>query len=130
MVFVIYETNGRIIMNTSTNVDPETIIEPGQSYLVSDYLIPDDLYYISDGDVVERPSMEIRVSKQEIEADGFDFTTISGIPVGAKCWIIGGKEPFQVTDEILEFSTDTPGTYTIEFSLFPYRDHKVVIHAV
>lgn len=103
-----------------------------EAYIETDGHVDDSTHYIKDGKLVERPDMELKVSKNEIKADGEDSVTISNIPTGCEVFcpkLPGDQQLFTVDDGEITFQTELKGSYIFQFSLFPYKECEVVINA-
>lgn len=128
--WAVYEPSGRIdsvfsglVSNAVMQAEGDLSIAPIAEGL-------DDLTaYVVGGVVLEKQSFPLSVSPAQIAADGLDTATISGIPTGTQVeWPDGQTDT--VTDGIVEFSVDLPGTYTLKFSAIPYLDQEVTIEAL
>ena len=90
----------------------------GESYLPGE-LSPD--HYIKDGEVVQRPTMDLTVSSTELEVD--EVLRIENIPEGSKVFHPEGE--LIVDDGYIEWSSVEPGTYLFRFENFPYMEEEV-----
>jgi len=85
--------------------------------------------YIVDGVVQPKQQMPLVIDTSQIDADGIDEATITGIPSGVTVeWPDGQSDT--VTDGEIRFSVDLPGTYTFQFTAIPYLDKEVTIEAI
>lgn len=86
---------------------------------------------VVDGVVVDRPLFPITHGSLEIAAGGLDMVVFSGVPAGTAVRISAGAQPTElvVDDGALELDADTAGDYVIDFTLWPYQDLRVVVHA-
>jgi hypothetical protein len=95
--------------------------------------IADDLddvtAYIVNGVVQPKQQMPLVIDTSQIDADGIDEATITGIPSGITVeWPDGQSDT--VTDGEIRFSVDLAGTYTFRFTAVPYLDQEITIEAI
>ena len=85
--------------------------------------------YIVDGVVQPKQQMPLVIDTSQIDADGIDEATITGIPSGVTVeWPDGQSDT--VTDGEIRFSVDLPGTYTFRFTAVPYLNQEITIEAI
>ena len=77
--------------------------------------------------VMPKPANPAIIDKATINPDGVDTATISGIPTN--CVVTVGGTDYTVTDGVFEFSTNSPGVYTIVLRLFPYLQKSFEVTA-
>ncbi|TWA63684.1 hypothetical protein FBZ84_110207 [Azospirillum baldaniorum] len=82
---------------------------------------------VSTGQLLERPPLDLQVSKTELVADGEDCVAVTGVPVG--CPVITPAGRFIVDDGVLEFATVHEGPHRLFFDAFPERQGEVIVHA-
>ena len=82
---------------------------------VIDRILNDATEYYLDGEVLQRPPMDVTVNG----------TTISGIPIPAVVYI--NYREYEVTEDTLELSFDTLGEHKVLIRSFPYLDKEVTI---
>ncbi|NUB28220.1 hypothetical protein [Azospirillum brasilense] len=82
---------------------------------------------VSTGQLLERPPLDLQVSKTELVADGEDFVTVTGVPVG--CSVVTPAGHFIVEDGVVEFATVRRGTHRLFFDAFPEQQGEVIVHA-
>ena len=83
------------------------------------------------GEVVARPAGVAASDKASIAADGLEVATVTGIPAGARVYVIG-PVPYKIASadgQALEFTTDTPGLYTVRVEAFPAQLQEIEIDA-
>lgn len=69
-----------------------------------------------------RPTQNTTQDKKEIEVGGFDFMTLSNLPVPCKVWI--NEYGFDVDDGIFEWGSQSRGVFNILIIAFPYLDWR------
>ena len=90
------------------------------------------LNYIGDNGPEQRPNMPCSVDKTIVDADGFDFVTISGAPALAviQTEYEGEKAVIGQSDgDDVELVFNLPGDYQVTVSLYPYVDWTETINA-
>jgi len=80
----------------------------------------DILFYVVNSIVMPKPENPSIIDKLLMLADGLDLTTISLLPNPSTVTLDGTS--YEVTDGILEFTLDVPGTYKIKIDSFPFKD--------
>lgn len=85
------------------------------------------LIYISDGEPIERPTMQPTVSATEVLADGVEEVLITNLPISATVNING--QVAEVDDGELTLTFETPGEYRLTVEAFPHKPWEVTIHA-
>ena len=128
MIYHGYDADGNIIFSTRRPyLDPDdypdvTIVEGAADRINQ---------YYSSGTLQSKSNMSLSVSKYTIDADGTDLITITNIPNPSKCRILGAETltNIDITDGILEFSTDTIGTYKISIGSPPYYSEEIEVVA-
>lgn len=104
-------------------------LEVGEAYLAMPDHLDDLMAYVFDGAITSKTDLPISINKNQIVADGNDTATISGIPASVTVtWPDDLTE--EVTDGVVEFAIDLPGTYTLTFDSVPYLKQEVTIEAV
>ncbi|MDF0750278.1 hypothetical protein NLU14_08550 [Marinobacter sp. 71-i] len=128
--WAIYAPDGRIDRIYSGSPQEAALQPQGDEDLVPIYGEMDDATaYVADGEVLARQPFPFTVSATQIVADGGDTAAITGVPAGTSVrWPDGQVD--EVTDGVVEFSVDLPGTYTLRFTAIPYLDAEVTIEAV
>lgn len=91
--------------------------------------------YVLNGEVVDRPDMNIVLDKVEIQADGIDVLTITGAPANsvATFKVHDGERMKIVSGDILNpdtFKTQFAGTYYLSIESFPYKTWFGTFNAV
>ena len=83
---------------------------------------------IDDNNIVkDKVPMPLAVSKTTLTADGIDMVTISNIPIGTL--YVNDSVEFIIDDGILEFTTDIPRNYSLNFSGAKYLPEEVILVA-
>lgn len=86
------------------------------------------LQYISSGLIVDKQAMPCSADKTNVTADGVDFVTLSGVPIGAE--VISDGIVLAVSDgSDVEIDYDLAGSYQLNVVLFPYLDWEVMVNA-
>lgn len=84
--------------------------------------------YISAGAVTPRLTVVTSIDVKDIQADGIDTATITGIPAGWSC-AIDGLDAMVTDGSDIAFTAVTPGAYIIKFTQWPYQDVEFTINA-
>ena len=127
-----YNENGSIFATVTAGANEafvQHLTDRGEHFVVVD-LLPDDLWenwYVEEGEMSPRPDAGISIDKTSINADGQDAATIAGIPVPAIILVDGVERT--VEDGQLEIVSETPATYTIEFTTWPYLPWRAEVTA-
>lgn len=79
-----------------------------------------DEWYVQNDRLVARPELAISQNKAELLADGVDEMILSGFPIPCELTVNG--QAITLTEGRLTLSADTPATYRIECSQWPWRD--------
>ena len=82
-------------------------------------------HFVNGGQVCDRPSMSIRLSKATVKAGGADHSVLTGIMPGSRLTIItGGIKLFDeaISDTQIEINIPVPCVYELTFHKWPYRD--------
>ncbi len=114
MYAYVYEGNGKIIREISTSTEEMLLanIETGDDYVISEEPLNVDLYYVSNGEAVQRPSMDISV----------EGSVIAGIHEGSTITL--GEQSFTVDDG----EADIEGyTGIVKIKCWPYLDAEVTL---
>ena len=69
--------------------------------------------------ITPRPIITATLNKTHIFDNGTDTAIISTLPI--PCTITVNSDTYEVTDGVFEFTVDTPGTYIIKATCFPYQ---------
>lgn len=119
-------------------------LAPGQEVVVFDGDLTGGLrfWYIEDGEVKARPSIEAKwdmahamagpdnsAPKARITADGKDEAVLSGLPIPCEVRINGGA-PQIVADGTLEITADTDDDYQIDVTAAPYLPAQFFVETV
>lgn len=84
-------------------------------------------FYVREGIVVARPTMQPTVSTTEVQANGADEILITNLPIPATINVKG--QIVEVDDGELVMTFDTPGEYRLTVEAFPHKPWEVTIHA-
>ncbi|MBB3265037.1 hypothetical protein FHW79_002657 [Azospirillum sp. OGB3] len=82
---------------------------------------------VATGQLLERPPLDLQVSKTELVADGEDVVTVTGVPGG--CSVVTPAGHFIVDDGVVEFATIHKGSHRLFFDTFPERPAEAIVHA-
>lgn len=125
-LYTIYNSEGRIIRSGNG----VAVTKTGEAVLSGVSGSP-KTQRVVDGALVDRDINAASLDVTEIDADGVDTATISGIPNPSTVTVTGPIESEQtVTDGTLEVTTNTTGEYKIKISSFPYQDATLALFAV
>lgn len=127
--FTVYDNTGRILR--SGICQPDCLdLQAGAGEAVLNLASRDDQHYVQDGAILDRPVMNVQASSTSVPANGVDEVQLTGAPAGAAVTIRGPVVGSGVTDTgDVTLTFTLPGTYEVSFSLFPYQESKVTIHA-
>jgi len=84
-------------------------------------IVDRDTHYfnIATEEITPRPIITASINKTILSANVIDSIEISTLPI--PCTITIDSETYEVTDGVFEFTVDTPGTYIIKATCFPYQ---------
>lgn len=130
--YAIYDGTGRI-WQTMVCAEGERLYQAGvgQDVVSVGASVNDARHYVAFAPVrvVAKTDLGLVPDKTQINADGLDISTITGVPAGVSVtWPDGITD--EVTDGLVEFAVDLPGTYTLTLRGVPYLDQEVIIEAV
>ena len=129
MQFSVYDATGRVVGRFGQSVFTTFItdnVPAGGGYISED--IDEREYYISAGVKTLRPTTSVSIDKTAIQANGLDAATITGVPTGWTYTISTGATG--TTDgTAISVTAIEPGSYTIRFTNWPYRDIEYTINA-
>jgi hypothetical protein len=80
-------------------------------------------HYVSDGELVERPTMGLSYSSLSIGVD--EELVIFGVPDGCYAYYPGGM--LEVEDNELIFSSAVPARVRLSFEKFPYQTERLYV---
>lgn len=146
--FVIYRKETGEIVTTGGGIDFHDPIAEiqiaaalapwGEGYGLFEAVGTSDAHYVVMLDetpvVVERPPIPCQFDRLTLTAGNGDFITITGLHNPCEL-VIDNPDPtvetwrVTVEDGGFEFEADTPGTYTIEISRFPFLPARIEITA-
>ena len=127
MDYFIYDTTtGRPLCNASATELPP-FMDAGTQYKLG-RCEQTEYVDVATGDLIQKPTMSVTVSKDTVTANGTDKATLTGVPTGAALFI-GGTAYGQADGSAIDLTFDLDGDYRFRASLFPYLDYTVVIHA-
>jgi hypothetical protein len=126
-------TDTGLIRRFATGPTPEwaalQAIKPDETVREVDETITFEHWY-SGTDFVLKEPLPGTWDVNSIAADGAETATLSGLPNPTMITITGPvQNAVEVIDGSLEFSTDTPGSYTVTASAFPYLDQVTTVEA-
>lgn len=120
LMFYIYNEQGDITQSAQVSDEAayrEILTSKGLTFLESDAFIYRDItdLYVVDGQVVERPLMEIAVNPQG------NTLTLSNIPMGANL-AVDTQAIGTIDDGVAEFEFAEAGSYDIYLFCRPYKN--------
>lgn len=98
--------------NEDVNLQPKESNEAFVLITTEDYNYVDEKYYYTNGAIMPRPYFPI-------VQDNKHFTNI---PTNITVKMVIGESEYNVTDNTVDLTIDTPGTYDVIFKGFPYLD--------
>ena len=120
---VVYEKSSGEIRSVVATTDSSTIElyeTDSRGVIVSDQEITFPCnYFIRDVEVIPRPTITATIPSPILSANAIDSIEISTLP--NPCTITVNSDTYEVTDGVFEFTVDTPGTYIIKATCFPYQ---------
>jgi len=126
--FIVYNSIGEILR---TGICPDEMVDiqaqTGES--VMEGIANDVTQYILDGIVIDKSAMSLSTDKIIITANGVDASITTGLPNPSDIYVNNMKQG-TITDGVLEFTADTPGTYKIKIMSFPYFDYEFEVIAI
>lgn len=116
MRYIIYNEEGRINKNITSPSDMvEVQLAEGESYLESPEVVDDELFYVSNQSIIERPSF----------SESIVGTVISNLPIPTTIKVEG--RTYEVLDGVAELSFSMPGAYRVSLYSFPYKDKTIEV---
>jgi hypothetical protein len=110
----------------------------GEEHAIIDRAADPDLHYVGTLAgrlaVLDRPAMQVQVSKAAVEAGGVDESVLTGLPDPCTI-VIDAPDPLvETTVQEVEgggfvFAAADPGTYVVEVRHFPFLPYRVEITA-
>ncbi|UIS24594.1 hypothetical protein S21ZY_032 [Pseudomonas phage ZY21] len=111
----------------------QTTLNPDHKAYIGDELDA-MLYYFENDAPASRLRMKLKINGQDHVYTDFgeepehqfkvgDILRIDGIPKGTELWYIDGT--IIVDDGFIEWTTDTPGVFQFNLSLFPYATTRI-----
>ncbi|MCK1543436.1 hypothetical protein IVB12_16080 [Bradyrhizobium sp. 179] len=110
--------------------------EMGVPHVMVDWDSPDDIFthYVKNGQMIEKPPIELSGENRVVKADGVDTLTFQVWPPNAAVKVFFGDTPIHeetLTDGTIEFSIDHPGSYRIDIGAeFPWLGTSFTVEAV
>jgi len=95
------------------------LLDPSSSILQDGGFHDKNTHYVSGNAVLSRPTITASISSTILSANAIDSIEISNLPT--PCTITVNSDTYEVTDGVFEFTVDTPGTYIIKATCFPYQ---------
>ena len=120
-------SNGKITGNLSCSAGMATTVTDTTGEIEG--LFDLNLYYVLNNTATIRPSMAIIVNKTTIAANGSDTANFSNIPQNASVSVDSGTLTSLGTATTEAFAATDVGTYTVDFSCFPYLNQSFQITA-
>lgn len=140
-MLVCYDHTGMI--NQCIILAPVTLEELAKRYdemnvpnVMVDWDNPNDIFthYVKNGQVIEKPPIEVSGENRQVKADGVDTLTFEVWPknVTVKVFLDGTLiHEEAVTDGSIEFAVDHPGSYRIDIeAAFPWLGTSFTVEAV
>jgi len=88
-----------------------------------------EAFYVSDEQIIERPSLNLPDTQIQIQANGIDSFELNNLPQGTIVTIEPDDETHEINDGELSFATEQPGIYTLHINAFPYKEATVTVEA-
>ena len=137
--FTVHDEEGRITQSNKIYIETDyakALNNHGfDKFVQSAHDRPLDTYqkYVHNGDLCDRPQMQIVVDRTRIRAGGNDAAKFSGIIPGTKAtvWTSGiniGSEMIPV--DKMELPIPVPCVYRVVFEKWPYKDLVIEVEAV
>lgn len=126
--FTVYDTTTGEILRVGECPSYMVADQPGTGEDVLEEYGDYDTQYVVAGALTPRPSVAASIDKTEIQADGFDTATITGIPAGWAYEISNGETGATVGGDI-ELTALEAGTFTLRFTNWPYQDIEYTLTA-
>ena len=128
--FAIYNSTTGEINRIYSGRNPGVQIGLDEKLIVIADGVRDTTHYILNLEVVERPTFN-QPDRVNLVADGIDKGVTLGLPDKTQVTITGdATDSFEVTDDILELTFDTPGKYNVVLKVFPYQNLEVIYIAL
>ena len=113
--FTIYNEHGEVLQ-TGICQDHMVGLQACEGAFILEGAMADETQYVDTllGKLVEKPALGAALKGGRIRANGLAEAVISGLPDPTRVTVEPGGWVYTVTDGAFEFSTEAPGTYTIE----------------
>ena len=124
-------STGKILGNATVSDDMYNNFPPSITKLRIDGTYPSESFYYDLGTaaMVAKGEMATSLDKTTITADGVDYATISGIPVGTLASIPGTLAQ-TVNDGALEVSSDFAKSLVVRLQHLEWKDKLYTVEAV
>ena len=125
------ETTGEILSSMTASSSDYILANQRDGLGMMEGLHAPDEVYVQEGQVVDRPLMNLVPDKTSIVANGVDVMTIP-LPLqgsfSVRCFGPIRDEWMESSDSI-QMSVNLPGDYQLEVTNFPYQMSRVIFHA-
>lgn len=127
--YTVYDaTTGEVVLTGVTSDGTEGLFSgAGQDVYIGTEL-DRQTQYLPGGVPTQRPTVSAAIDNNSIQADGFDYTTITGIPAGWAYEVSNGETGTTAGGDIYVTALEA-GSYTLKFTNWPYQDVEYVITA-
>lgn len=93
----------------------------------------DNVHYVdvaagSEPVIVDRPAMEVVITRDTVAADGIETASLVGMP--RPCLVRVESDVYEVPDGRLDISFDLPGVYKLRVEAFPYLPADFEVTAI
>ncbi len=126
--YAVYDTGTGEILSVGRSSASITDIDAAITDGVVEGVADKDSDYVSGGVITARPTASTSIDVTDIQADGFDAATITGVPTGwtytTSAGQTGTTDGTSITVTAIE-----PGILTILFTNWPYQDIEYTINA-
>ena len=127
--FLVYDSAGRILRVGYCPIDDVSLqAEANETVIQTDNPVDDLTHYVSDGVIAERTAMSASWDSTTVTADGTSEIVLSGLPEPCEVYIDGNA--VSVNDGSLEFSTGSPGDYTVRVDEVAFLEEEWTVNAV
>lgn len=121
-------TTGEVVLTGVTSDGTEGLLYGAGQDIYIGAELDRQTQYLPGGVPTQRPTVSAAIDNNSIQADGFDYTTITGIPAGWAYEVSNGETGTTAGGDIYVTALEA-GSYTLKFTNWPYQDVEYVITA-
>jgi hypothetical protein len=121
--FIVYDSSTGRIIRLGYCADDDVAVQAQDGEVIMEGTADDSKQMVLNEQVVDRPALPFYLDRDSVVIG--QKATFSSLPAGTTVDVDG--DVVVVNDHVLALTFDTPGTYRVRLSLFPYLDREVTI---